>query len=238
MNKQALKIKNIIDYLIQVSNNETIKDKKQNFFLTIPQLDKILRGYFVYFDNKDLSNKSLYYNYNLIKDLSFSKEGKSFIIVKDLSVTNTVHYTNEEHISYSNYIHSHLINFFEDKLEIKKVKEKRRITIKNKKVDSLVEQLNLELDFLRDDLTSKDFIKVLIGESKKEIHLNIDNRSFYYLLTKLSEYFFNFSITAVAITNKIYSSRGTLISVENLLNSKALHPKHKDAIDRVFKKFE
>jgi hypothetical protein len=238
MNKQALKIKNIIDYLIQVSNNETIKDKKQNFFLSIPHLDKILREYFIYFDNKDLSNKSLYYNYNLIKDLSFSKEGKSFLIVKDLSVTNAVHYTKEEHISYSNYIHSHLINFFEDKLEIKKVNEKRRITIKNKKVDSLVEQLNLELDFLRDDLTSKDFVNVLIGTSDKNIHLNIDNRSFYYLLTKLSEYFFNLSITAVAITNKIYSSRGTLISVENLLNSKALHSKHEDAIDRVFKKFE
>ena len=132
MNKGSLKIKNIIDYLIQVSNNEIIKDKKQNFFLTIPQLDKILRGYFVYFENKDLLNQALHYNYNLIKDLSFSKEGKRFLMVKDLSLTNTVPYTNEENISYSNYIHSHLINFFEDKLEIKKVKEKRRITIKNK----------------------------------------------------------------------------------------------------------
>jgi hypothetical protein len=238
MNKQALKIKNIIDYLIQVSNNETIKDKKQNFFLTIPQLDNILRGYFVYFDNRDLSNKSLYYNYNLIKDLSFSKEGKSFFIVKNLSVTNTVHYTNEEHISYSNYIHSHLINFFEDKLEIKKVKEKRRITIKNKIIYNLLQQLNLELDFLRDDLTSKDFIKVLIGESKKEIHLNINNGSFHYLLTKLKSFFYTFSISAVARTNKIHGSKGTLLKVKNLLNAKASHPKHKDAIDRVFKKFE
>ena len=238
MNKGALKIKNIIDYLIQVSNNEIIKDKKQNFFLTIPQLDKILRGYFVYFDNKDLSNKSLYYNYNLIKDLSFSKEGKSFIIVKDLSVTNTVHYTNEEHISYSNYIHSHLINFFEDKLEIKKVNKKRRITIKNKKVYNLVEQLNLKIELLRVDCTSKDFIDVLIGKSEKNIHLNIDNRSFYYLLSKLSDYFFNLSKTAVAEVNKIYSLRGKLISVKNLLNSKAFYPKNKDVIDRVFKKFE
>ena len=239
MNKQALKIKNIIDYLIQVSNNETIKDKKQNFFLTIPQLDNILRGYFVYFDNRDLSNKSLYYNYNLIKDLSFSKEVKSFIIFKDLSVTNTVPYTNEEHISYSNYIHSHLINFFEDKLEIKKVKEKRRITIKNKKVDSLVEQLNLELDFLRDDLTSKDFVNVLIGTSDKNIHLNIDNRSFYYLLTKLKSFFYTFSISAVARTNKIHGySKVKPLKEKNLLNAKASHPKHKDAIDRVFKKFE
>tara|TARA_B110000263_G_C15269838_1_gene492914 strand:+ start:693 stop:1376 length:684 start_codon:yes stop_codon:yes gene_type:complete len=124
MNKRALKIKNIIDYLIQVSNNETIKDKKQNFFLSIPQLDKILREYFIYFDNKDLSNQALHYNYNLIKDLSFSKEGKSFLMVKDLSVTNTVHYTNEEHNSYSNYIHSHLIKVFEDKLEINGFKSK------------------------------------------------------------------------------------------------------------------
>jgi len=99
MNKGALKIKNIIDYLIQVSNNETIKEKKQNFFLSIPQLDKILREYFIFFDNKDLLNQALHYNYNLIKDLSFSKEGKSFLIVKDLSVTNAVHYTKEEHIS-------------------------------------------------------------------------------------------------------------------------------------------
>ena len=149
-----------------------------------------------------------------------------------------MHYTNEEHISYSNYIHSHLINFFEDKLEIKKVKEKRRITIKNKNIYNLLEKLNLELDFLRDDLKSKDFIKVLIGESKKEIHLNINNGSFHYLLTKLKSFFYTFSISAVARTNKIYGSKGTLLKVKNLLNAKASHPKHKDAIDRVFKKFE
>ena len=124
MNKQALKIKNIIDYLIQVSNNETIKDKKQNFFLSIPQLKKILREYFIYFDNKDLSNQALHYNYNLIKDLSFSKGKKSFLIFKDLSITNTVSRSKEEHNSYSNYIHSHLIKVFEDKLEINGFKSK------------------------------------------------------------------------------------------------------------------
>ena len=58
-------------------------------------------------------------------------------------------------------------------------------------------------------------------------------------LTKfIFEYFFNLSITAVAITNKIYSSRGTLINKKNLLNAKSSYPKHKDAIERVFKKFE
>jgi hypothetical protein len=238
MNKRGLIIKDIIDYLIKVSNNEIIKDKKQNFFLSIPQLDKILREYLIYFKNKNELDRALHYNYNLIKDLSFSKSDSSFQIIKDLSITNTVSYSIEEHNSYSNYIHSHLIKVFEDKLEIKKAKEKRRITIKNQNIYNLLEKLILELDFLRNDLTSKDFIKVLIGESKKEIHLNIDNRSFYYLLTKLSEYFFNFSITAVAITNKIYSSRGTLIDKKNLLNAKSFHPKHKDAIERVFKKFE
>ena len=86
------------------------------------------------------------------------------------------------------------------------------------------------------DIISKR--KEQIDDITKEIHLNIDNRSFYYLLIKLSEYFFNFSITAVANTNKIYSSRGTLISKKNLLNAKSSYPKHKDAIERVFKKFE
>lgn len=170
--------------------------------------------------------------------LSFPKGKESFYIIKDLSNHNNLILSKDTHNNYSHLIHSHLIKVFEEKIGTKKVKEKRRITIKNKIIYNLLQQLNLELDFLRDDLTSKDFIKVLIGESKKEIHLNIDNRSFYYLLTKLKSFFYTFSISAVARTNKIHGFKGTLLKVKNLLNAKCLHPKHKDAIDRVFKKFE
>ncbi len=94
---------------------------------------------------------------------------------------------------------------------VKKVKDNKRITIRDKKVHDLVKALNLEIDFLRDDILPKEFVLVLIRQSDKNIHLNIDNGSFHYLLTKLKGYFYNFSITSVARTNKIYSSKGTLL---------------------------
>ena len=42
----------------------------------------------------------------------------------------------------------------------------------------------------------------------------------------------------VARTNKIYSSKGTLLIVKSLGNSKSDNPKLKVEIDRFFKKFE
>ena len=77
----------------------------------------------------------------------------------------------------------------------------KQITIKNKRILQLLTQLNLKIEFLREDFSPEDFIAILTLTSEKEIHLNIDNRNFHYLLTKIREYFFNFTITAVANTN-------------------------------------
>ena len=257
MNGMVSKIDEIIKYLTRVFNGVelTLESKKkkekygeyikkdeivrsQDFFILTKELDNVLEEWFVCFENKDVLNKALKFKLGEIMKLSFQKVKESFYIIKDLSNHNNLILSKDTHNNYSHLIHSHFIKVFEEKIGTKKVKEKRRITINNKKVYNLVEQLNLELDFLRDDLTSKDFIKVLIGESKKEIHLNINNVSFHYLLTKLKSFFYTFSISAVARTNKIHGSKGTLLKVKNLLNAKASHPKHKDAIDRVFKKFE
>ena len=248
MNKRGLIIKDIIDYLTAVSisrnkiinnkNNKIINDKKQDFFISIPHLNNILREYFIYFKNKNKLDKALHYNYNLIKDLSFSKGEKSFQIIKDDSSIETVSYSIEEHNRYSNNIHSHLIKVFEDKLEIKKAKEKRRITIRNKKVYDLVKILNLKLDFLKNGSLPKDFIDVLIGKSDKKIYLNIDNRSFHYLLDQIREYFYNFSMTSVANTDKIHGYTGTLLNAKNLNASKSYNPKGKDVIDEVLKKIK
>ena len=125
-----------------------------------------------------------------------------------------------------------------DVTTVKKVKDNKRITIRDKKVHLIVEALNLEIDFLRDDILPKEFVLVLIRQSDKNIHLNIDNGSFHYLITKLNEFFYNLTMSNVARTNKICSYKGTIISVKNLLNSKSDNPKLKDSIDRVFKKFE
>lgn len=125
-----------------------------------------------------------------------------------------------------------------DVAAVKKVKEIKKITIRDKKVYDLVKALNLKIDFLRDDSLSKEFVSVLIGQSDKEVNLNIDNGSFHYILTRLKSFFYNLSITSVANTNKIRSSGGEIFKVKNLSNSKSHNPKHKDAIDEVFKNFE
>ena len=124
----------------------------------------------------------------------------------------------------------------ENATEIKtdRVKEKKRITVINRKTVDIVKRLNLEVEFLRDDCTPEDFIDVLKGASEKDIYLNIDNRNFHYLLTKIKDYFYNFSITAVAKTNKIHSKNGTLFTVNNLINAKVDYPLLKDRIDSVF----
>jgi len=125
----------------------------------------------------------------------------------------------------------------EETLGLKKEVRSSRITVKNKKIFKILKRVNLEIDFLKEGVSVTDFINVLTGASEKEIHLNIDNRSFYYLLNKIKEYFFNFSLTAVANTNKIYSKRGTLMKAKSLRNSKSEYPEHKHNIDRILNSF-
>ena len=124
-----------------------------------------------------------------------------------------------------------------DVLEPEK-KERNRITVKDKKaIKDILERLILEVEFIREDFTSEDFLNALINPSSKDIYLNIDNQSFHYLLSQIKVYFFNFSITAVAKTENFYSIKGTLLKANNLNNAKGDYPKLKDSIDSVLKKF-
>ena len=237
MNNNQSLIKNIIKYLTDVFNEEKIERKSQSFFISNKELDKTLNEYFVFFRNKKELLSDVQYNYNLIKNMSFPYEKEDVMYARDLSIENNVSHTQKEHNRYSHRIHSHLIKAFGEKLGVKKAKEKRRITLKSKKVYGLVEILNLKLDFLKNDSLPKHFIDVLIGKSEQEIHLNIDNRNFHYILTKIKEYFFNFTITAVAKTNKIYSERGNVLGAKNLRNSKVDNPSLKNEIDKIVTNF-
>ena len=237
MNKNQGLIKEVIKYLTDVFNEEKIERKSQSFFISNKELDKILNEYFVFFRNKKELLSDVQYNYNLIKNMSFPYEKEDVMYARDLSIENNVSHTQKEHNRYSHRIHSHLIKAFGEKLGLKKAKEKRRITLKSKKVYGLVEILNLKLDFLKNDSLPKHFIDVLIRKSEKEIHLNIDNRNFHYILTKIKEYFFNFTITAVAKTNKIYSERGNVLGAKNLRNSKVDNPSLKNDIDEIVTNF-
>ena len=251
------KIDELIKYLIRVFNgteltSESKKEQEkygyytkedqivrsQDFFILTKDLDKILKEWFVSNKNEEELKKTLKFKLSELKKLSFSKGKKGFFLVKSLSSHSNLILSNKSHNNYSHLIHSHLIEVFEERIGIKKVKENKKITIRDKKVYDLVKALNLKIDFLRDDCSANEFVAVLIGQSDKNIHLNIKNRSFHYLLSKLRDYFYNFSITSVANTNKIYGETGTLLNHKNLAASKSYSPKHKDAIDKVFKIFK
>ena len=235
-NKQDV-IKSLIKYLSDVYNDEKIEGLSQSFFISNKELDEILREYFIFFKNENELLSCVRFNYGFIKDMSFPSREGDFIYVRDLSIENNVSYSKEQHNSYSHRIHSRLIEAFEEKLGLKKEKITKHITINNKLILPLLTQLNLKIEFLREDSSPEDFIAVLTRKSEKEIHLNIDNRSFHYLLSKIKEYFFNFSYTAVAETNKIYSKGGKVIKAKTLRNSKSEYPKHKDNIDRILNNF-
>ena len=257
MNDQVSHIDELIKYLTRVFNGTelTSESKKeqdkygdypkeddivrsQDFFILTKELDNVLKEWFGSFKNKEELNKTLKFKLGELKKLSFPKGKEVFSLFKDKSNHNNVVFTKQRHNDYSYMIHSHLIKVFEDRVGVKKENDNKRITIKNKKVYDLVKALNLEIDFLREDCLPKEFIDVLKGRLDKNIHLNIDNGSFHYLLTKLSEHLYSFSITSVARTNKIYSSKGTILKTKNLNNSKSHNPKHKDAIDKVVKNFQ
>ena len=238
MNDKARLIKDIIEYLTNVFNDQKIGAISQYFFKSIDQLNEILNAYFVRFKNKDELNKAVKFNLEELKKLSFQRGENNIEIVRDEDIDNTPDHSIEWHNDYSHIIHSHLIKVFEERIGVKKAEVNKRITFTKNKVYEVVKALNLKIDFLKDDCLPKEFVDVLTGKLNMNIHLNIDNRSFHYILTKLKEYFFSFSITSVANTNKIYSSKGTLLKVKNLNNSKSNNPKHKDAIDEVFKNFQ
>ena len=230
-------IKDLIRFLDDVNRGKQIERQEPHFFKLTDDLDELLEKYYISFKNSNELKEQVAYNYNLIKDMSFPDSKGDYMYVKDLSNHSKPNYSNEQFNSYALFVHSYLMRKFEDKLGLNKEIKRNKITVKNKKIFKILERVNLEIDFLKEDVTATDFIYVLTGASEKEIHLNIDNRSFYYLLYKIKEYFFNFSFTAVANTNKIYSKSGTLIKIKNLSNSKTEYPKLKDAIDRIFKKF-
>jgi hypothetical protein len=224
-------IKNLISFLYDVFTAKKIKSKESDFFKLTDDLDDMLHKYYISFKNNSELIEQIAYNYNLIKDMSFPDLKGDHIYVKDLSNHSKPNYSNEQYNSYALFVHSYLVRVFEKNLRLNKEIVSKRITVKGKKIYEIIKRVNLEIEFLRDDIAATDFINVLLGKSDKEIHLNISNRDFHYLLTKIGEYFFNFSFTAVAKTNKIYSKNGKLITPNNLNNSKCDFPNLKDEID-------
>ena len=119
MNKHSQQIKDIIEYLVKVYNNEDVGRISQNFFKSIPDLDKLLNNYFLQFENNDEQNKAIAHNLEILNNLSFSKNEEGYRLFKDESRESNLNLSKDEHLKYASSIYYHLKNSFINKLREK-----------------------------------------------------------------------------------------------------------------------
>ena len=116
MNKHRQQIKEIIEYLVKVYNNENVGGLNQNFFCTLPELDELIDSYFRDFENSDEQNKAIAHNLEILDNLSFDKNDEGYTLYKDTTRKSNLNLSKEEHIKYASSIYYHLKNSFINKL--------------------------------------------------------------------------------------------------------------------------
>ena len=116
MNKHSQQIKDIIEYLVKVYNNEHVGGKSQNFFRTLPKLDELIDSYFRDFENSDKQNKAIAHKLETLNKLSFDKNDEGYTLYKDTTRKSNLKLSKEEHIKYASSIYYHLKNSFINKL--------------------------------------------------------------------------------------------------------------------------
>lgn len=303
MSEELKNIKDIMKYLIRVSNASNIGLKNQDFFLDDTQLRILIQNYYVEFNNSKELIADLKFKYEHIKNLSFEKG--SFLRVKDLSNNVRVKYNQKEHQAYAFKVHKFFVeelkrklnnetkkqrnkpsvkdkqvgiekklktinekinkisindkqqgivkrlntidekinklsikdkrDELERKLNIKTKKQSNKLSIKNKKVYELFKLIDLKLDIFK---SGEEFIDSSVKEKNLEFYLNIKNTTFYYILTNLKPYFYNFELQKFVTANKVHSKRGTILTKKNLHNSKSEHPSDIESIDEIVKNFK
>ena len=116
MNEHGQNIKDIIEYLVKVYKNEDIGGINQDFFLSKPELDKLLDKYYLQFENKDEQNKAIAHNLEILDNLSFDKNEEGYKLYKDLTRESNLNLSKDEHIKYASSIYHYLKNSFINKL--------------------------------------------------------------------------------------------------------------------------
>ena len=157
-------IKDLVDYLDDVYHGDKILNKDTSFFVSPKELERMLRKYFLFFENNNELISAVKHNYNIIKDMSFHYEAFSYIKLvnsKGKSIPEKVYYKPEQHNSYSHRIHSYLMQVFEDKLGIneKKEYEHAQITIEKKQyLKDLFKDSNNDYSKIIELLIKHDFL--------------------------------------------------------------------------------
>ena len=116
MNEHGKNIKDIIEYLVKVYNNENVGGLNQNFFCTLPELDELIDSYFRDFENSDEQNKAIAHNLEILDKLSFDKNEEGYRLYKDTTRESNLNLSKEEHLKYASSIYYHLKNSFINKL--------------------------------------------------------------------------------------------------------------------------
>ena len=232
-------IKSIIKYLNRVSKSEEIGLMNQDFFLTPEELKRLVDNYYLGFNNQKELNEELRFRYNSLSELKF-EEG-NFFRIRDLSNHKKVRYNNEEHQAYAFTVWHFLINEFETKLKLKKKKNKKApIKINNKEVHKLFELIDNEFEIFS---SGEDFINAIAEERKQDFYLNIDNRTFRYIISVLEPYFDNWEHKKFIKSNNIYSNGRyskvkTLITSKNYYRAECQDPDVMKRIDKIVKNFK
>lgn len=117
MNQHSSEVKDIINYLTQVYNKEDLSNINQDFFLSKPELDKILDKYYLQFENSDEQNKAVAHNLEILDKLSFNKNEESYKLYKDLTRESNLNLSKKEHLQYASSIYHQLKDSFVGKLK-------------------------------------------------------------------------------------------------------------------------
>lgn len=234
MSEEARTLKDIIKYLNRVNNSDEIEPMPQNFFLKKEELKSLIENYYIEFKNNFDLAADVRFNYKIIEKLNF--EMGTVVRIKDLSNNGRVKYSKKQHQAYAYEVRQFLVQEFEEKLDKKRVKENRNLSVKNKKVYKLFDSIDSELDIF---VSGDDFIDASIHNGRKDFYLNITNRDFHHLITSLKPYFYNFSYEKFVVANNIYSKKSKqMLKIKNFQNSKSVGSEYTDSIDEIVNKFK
>lgn len=104
----------------------------------------------------------------------------------------------------------------------------------------VLKSLQLRVDMLKENFTTvNNFHKLLTAKDftnlDVKIHLNCDNRQFYYIVTKLQPYFTNLKWVTIANSMLFLSEGNSLLGQSDLSSAKNNNPKLKTVIDNIFR---
>ncbi|MCU0238542.1 MAG: hypothetical protein MUC29_03800 [Pyrinomonadaceae bacterium] len=136
-----------------------------------------------------------------------------------------------------------IIKFGEQEENSKKTKS-NKITFgfkgDKKKLDSVLNLLQLEINLLNEDKTTIDQLSKILTSPNlilgtPLVYLNCETTQFSYLVSKLEQHFISFNPTEIDNTKLFYSKKGNLITRQNLYKNLIDEPKQWKEIDNIIK---